>query len=96
MANPLGNLNQREAVIMFKKKFHKKVMLPTYIPFVTTDTGASLDEIPKTLTISYHNKNSKSTLIVTIMINIQPKNVLPPLPMSNVKDFIVLAHVMGN
>ncbi|MEV2909910.1 hypothetical protein [Paenibacillus larvae] len=73
--NPLGdNLNVNDAISMFKEKFNKKVFLPNTIPFKPTDTGASLSEHAKTLTVSYFNNKTNETLIVTQMVNIKPKN----------------------
>ncbi|WP_339255471.1 hypothetical protein [Paenibacillus sp. FSL P2-0136] len=62
-----------QTVALFEKKFDRKVLLPKEIPFKVTDIETSLDEIPKTLTVSYHNKNLRKVLVVTQMLNIRPK-----------------------
>ncbi|GMX67467.1 hypothetical protein Elgi_67400 [Paenibacillus elgii] len=75
LKNPLGdNLNIQDASSMFEKKFNKKVLIPNNVPFKPTDTGASFSEIAKTLTISYFNKETNQSLIVTQMVNIKPKD----------------------
>jgi len=65
LENPLGdNLEISDATSKFNLKFNKKAMLPMYVPFEISYSGASLDETH--LTISYFNQKTNQIMIIHV------------------------------
>ncbi|MCT8138224.1 hypothetical protein H1D32_10930 [Anaerobacillus sp. CMMVII] len=59
--NPLGEeYTIEEAVSKFEGKFHKKVLLPRYLPFEVTHSGGSYSEAQKHITVTYYNEHSQA------------------------------------
>lgn len=90
----VDNQTLQEKVTLFESKFNRKVLLPKEVPFHTTNIETVLNEPSKTLTVSYRNKESNKTLVITQMVNIKPKsgNKFPVNPHEkeiNIKDLKV-------
>ncbi|GAC43603.1 hypothetical protein [Paenibacillus popilliae] len=65
--NPIGdNQTVDDTVSIFKGKYKKEVLLPTYIPFKVTHRGGTYDIQNKRIRISYYNSDTKDTLTVSV------------------------------